>query len=85
MPKRFDAVKAEARRLGINTIVNRPQKGEVVPMGFVASGVAYAYLRHALAELGLTGRIPILRLGLSLGLLIYVFSPMVTFPPDSQL
>ncbi len=62
---RFEAVKAEARRLGVNRILHRPNKDEVVPMGFIASGVAYAYLAHALHELGLTGRIPILKLGMS--------------------
>jgi len=63
--RRLIAVQQEARRLGINRIVNRPQKGEVVPLGFVASGVAYAYLRQALAQMGLAGRFPILKLGLS--------------------
>ena len=61
----FAKVKAEARRLGINRILHGPQKDEVVPMGFVASGTAYAYLNHALAEMGLAGRIPILKLGMS--------------------
>ena len=61
----FQVLKAEARRLGINRTLHAPQKGEVVPMGFVASGVAYSYLAHALTELGLTGRLPILKLGMS--------------------
>lgn len=61
----LDRIKAAARRLGLNQILGRPQKGEKVPMGFIASGVAYAYLEHALAELGLTGRFPILKLGVS--------------------
>src|SRR5699024_9652588 len=37
----FAKVKDEARRLGLNRIINRPQKDEVVPMGFIASGVGY--------------------------------------------
>ena len=65
LPKRFAAVMAAARKYGINAIFNSAQKDEVVPLGFIASGVGFAYLRHALAELGLTGRIPILRLGMS--------------------
>ncbi|NJL32410.1 MAG: hypothetical protein HC898_12785 [Phycisphaerales bacterium] len=64
LEERFNAVKAEARKLGINRILYRPQKGEVVPMGFVAAGCAHAYLVHALNELGLLGRIPILKLGM---------------------
>ena len=62
---RHAAVCAEARRLGVNRIENRPQRGEVVPLGFVASGNGYAYLTHALEEMGLSGRMPILKLGLS--------------------
>ena len=62
--RRFAAVKAEARRLGINRILHRPVKDEVVPMGFIAAGGAYMYLAHALQELGLAGQIPILKLGM---------------------
>ncbi len=65
LEQRFGALKAEARRLGVNTIHHRPQKDEVVPLGFVATGMAFAYLNHALSEMGLFGRLPILRLGLS--------------------
>jgi indolepyruvate ferredoxin oxidoreductase len=61
---RHAAVKDAARTLGLNRILHKPQKGEVVPMGFIAYGNAYAYLAHALTELGLLGRIPILKLGL---------------------
>ena len=61
----FAAAKRAARELGINCIVNSPQKGERVPFGFVASGMAYSYLAHALEELGLRGRLPILKLGMS--------------------
>ncbi len=63
--EQFKTLKTEARRLGINRTLHAPQKGEVVPMGFVASGVAYSYLAHALTELGLAGRLPILKLGMS--------------------
>ena len=62
---RLTALKAEAARLGLNRIVNRPQKGEVVPLGFVAAGMAYACLTQALAQMGLAGRLPILKLGLT--------------------
>ncbi len=68
----FKRLKAEARRLGINEIHNRPQKGLVVPLGFIAAGTAASYLDHALDELGLTGRFPILKLGM-------------TYPVDGQI
>ena len=64
LEERLTSVKTEARRLGINRILFRPQKGEVVPMGFVVSGNGYAYLSHALNELNLTGRLPILKIGM---------------------
>jgi indolepyruvate ferredoxin oxidoreductase len=64
LDERLNAVKAAARQLGINRILHRPAKDEVVPMGFIAYGCAYAYLAHALAEMGLAGRIPILKLGM---------------------
>jgi indolepyruvate ferredoxin oxidoreductase len=65
MAARHAAVCAEARRVGINRIEHRPVRDEVVPLGFVASGASYAYLAHALEEMGLGGRFPILKLGLS--------------------
>ncbi|MAE60455.1 MAG: indolepyruvate ferredoxin oxidoreductase, partial [Planctomycetaceae bacterium] len=65
MADRHAAVCAEARQLGVNRIDHKRQKGETSALGFVASGMGYAYLRHALDELGLTGRLPILKLGLS--------------------
>jgi indolepyruvate ferredoxin oxidoreductase len=64
MAARHAAVLSEARRVGINRIDHKPQKGEVVPMGFVAAGLSHAYLLHALEELGLTGRFPVLKLGM---------------------
>lgn len=62
---RFAAVKAAARQLGINRILHRPQKDEIVDLGFIASGMGYAFLTHALREMGLSGRLPILKLGMS--------------------
>ncbi|WP_432797481.1 DUF6537 domain-containing protein [Poriferisphaera sp. WC338] len=64
LESRFAKVKTAARELGINRIVNGAQRGERVPMGFVASGVSYSFLTHALSEMGLMGRVPILKLGL---------------------
>jgi indolepyruvate ferredoxin oxidoreductase len=62
----------EARRLNVNRIMNRPHKDEVVPLGFIAGGTAYAFLSQALAQIGLAGRIPTLKLGL-------------TFPVDARI
>ncbi len=64
LDKRFDAVKILARQLGINRIWQAPQKGEVVPLGFIAPGAAYASLAQALFEMGLYGKLPILKLGM---------------------
>ena len=61
----FEVIKSKARELGINRILYPPQKGERVPLGFIGSGIGYAHLAHALTELGLTGRFPILKLGMS--------------------
>ncbi|QQE12638.1 2-oxoacid:acceptor oxidoreductase family protein [Planctomycetota bacterium] len=64
MTSRHDAVKKAARVLGVNKIIGAPQRGERVPLGFIASGGSYGYLCHALSEMGLNGRIPILKLGM---------------------
>ena len=65
MAKRHEAVMAAARKLGVNRILNKPQKGERAPFGFIAPGMGYAYLAQALEEMGLTGKFPILKVGLS--------------------
>ena len=61
----FEAIKVMARELGLNRILYPPQKGERVPLGFVASGMSYSYLNHALSEMGIVGRLPVLKVGLS--------------------
>lgn len=58
------ALFAEARDRGLNQIVNPAGKDESLPLGLVATGPGYAWIRQVLAELGLVGRLPILRLGL---------------------
>jgi len=58
------SITRQARELGINRLLHRPQKDEVVPFGFIAVGRAYAPLAHALDAMGLAGRMPILKLGL---------------------
>ncbi len=61
--ERFSKAKQRARELGINRI-DYPGEGRF-PMGFVASGTAHQYLLQALDELGLGGRLPVLKLGMS--------------------
>ncbi len=52
----------ESARLGVDRIVHPQPCAE---LGFVTSGLAYCYLEHALSEMGLAGRFPILKLGLT--------------------
>lgn len=55
-----------ARERGINEI--RPAvepSGDVPDVAFITSGLAYVYLEHALGILGLTGRFPIVKLGIT--------------------
>jgi len=65
LTERFERVLSRARELKINRIENAPVNGQTAPTGFIASGVAYAYLVHALEEMGLSGQLPILKIGLS--------------------
>jgi len=53
----------EVRRRRLDHVFNAPLPGEIVPLGFITFGTAHATLRHSLVLLGLTGRLPILRLG----------------------
>jgi indolepyruvate ferredoxin oxidoreductase len=52
----------EAARLGTDRI-DHPNPG--APFGFITSGETYCYLQHALTEMGLEGRFPILKLGIT--------------------
>jgi len=73
MPERFARLFESARRHGVNRIVNaRKNPRWRAEIGFVASGLGFCYLEHALAELGVADEIPILKLGIS-------------YPVDSQL
>lgn len=56
-------LQVEVRRRRLDQLFNAPLPGEVVPFGFITFGSAHGVLRHALSLLGLTGRLPILRLG----------------------
>lgn len=60
--ERFPAMIAGARELGLNRILPGDGGREV---GFVTSSLAYCYLEHALDLMGLSGRFPILKMGLT--------------------
>ncbi len=60
--RRFPAAIRHARGRNLNKILY--SNGERRKIGFVTSGLAYNYLEHALYELGMRGRFPILKLGL---------------------
>ena len=53
-----------ARRLELNVAVSLPSPGEREVVGFIAIGACERALVDVLGELGLTGRVPVLRLGL---------------------
>ncbi len=69
LEERFARLIARAKALQLNQII-RGRPGETV--GFISSGMAYCYLVQALDQLGLTGRYPMLKLG-------------VSYPLDTQL
>ena len=66
-PQRFAETMAAAKKLGINRIfpATSADAGSPAALGFIVTGMAGPYLQHVLADLGLTGVFPILRMGLS--------------------
>ncbi|XAM00535.1 hypothetical protein OT109_03925 [Phycisphaeraceae bacterium D3-23] len=62
---RVDVLLGIARGDRANVIINPPGRDEALPMGLVVGGVGYARLRQVISELGLVGRLPILRLGMA--------------------
>ncbi|MFW6146105.1 MAG: FAD-dependent oxidoreductase [Planctomycetota bacterium] len=62
--ERFARAVAAARRLGLNRL-ETPSDRRRAPVGVVTSGLAYGYLRQALSDMGLDGRLPILKYGLT--------------------
>jgi indolepyruvate ferredoxin oxidoreductase len=71
LPKRFEKLLDEARRRRVNQLVIPRSSQQPLRMGFISSGLSYCYLEHALLELGLSNRFPILKLG-------------ITYPVDPQ-
>ncbi len=58
------AVLAAVRSAGIVTNVNPPGRDEALPLALIALGRSFGWARQAMAELGLVGRVPMLRLGM---------------------
>ena len=78
-PARYRRLWASARRHGVNRITPGRSKNRA-PLGFISSALAYSYLEHALAQLGLTDAFPLLKLGITYPLdpeLIETFSDQV--------
>ncbi|HUI05787.1 MAG TPA: 2-oxoacid:acceptor oxidoreductase family protein [Verrucomicrobiae bacterium] len=66
MPERYARLFESARSYGVNQIVNaRENPRWRAEIGFVATGLGFCYLKHALAELGVADQVPILKLGIS--------------------
>ena len=66
-PARYERLWASAKRHGVNRM-NPGRTGSFngkAPLGFVSSALACLYLEHALAQLGLTGIFPVLKLGIT--------------------
>ncbi|MCP5523360.1 MAG: 2-oxoacid:acceptor oxidoreductase family protein [Verrucomicrobiales bacterium] len=66
LPERFERLWASARRHGVNQVL--PAVGKLnaeAGVGLITSASAYCYLRHALAELGVDGAFPILKVGVT--------------------
>jgi len=67
LESKFPRLLAAARKMGLNRMIPGKEKS----FAFVTAGASYTYLEQALAEFGLTGKFPILKLG-------------VTYPVDRQ-
>jgi len=63
LEKRYVLLLEEARH-SVNQILYAAP-GKTRQIGFVSTGLSYRYLEHALYEFGLSGKFPILKLGLS--------------------
>ncbi|MBI2870334.1 MAG: 2-oxoacid:acceptor oxidoreductase family protein, partial [Candidatus Omnitrophica bacterium] len=58
---RYERLLDEARKRHVNRIEYEDGRA---PVAFIASGLAHSYLEHALTELGLLGKFPVLKLAL---------------------
>ena len=63
LPRRFETLLKEAQSRQVNRLLYMTEKRS--PVGLIASGLTYCYVEHALHEMGLSGKIPLLKLGLT--------------------
>jgi TPP-dependent indolepyruvate ferredoxin oxidoreductase alpha subunit/Pyruvate/2-oxoacid:ferredoxin oxidoreductase gamma subunit len=65
-PRRHALAIQAARKLGLNAVIESggATAADPAPIGFIVTGVAESYLRQVLTEIGLTGRFPVLRMGM---------------------
>ncbi|HUW82293.1 MAG TPA: DUF6537 domain-containing protein [Phycisphaerae bacterium] len=59
---RFARLQEAARKLSVNRVENADGKAR---LGIITSGMAYQYVIQALADLGVSGRFPILKMGIT--------------------
>lgn len=62
---RYTRLWASARRHAANQILSGNDTNFEARIGFISSAAAYCYLRHALAEMGVDGHFPILKVGVT--------------------
>ena len=63
MSERYDKALNKARELGVNRIHDAGKSHS--SLGFIVTGLAMPYLKNLLADLGLSGKYPILQMGMS--------------------
>ena len=63
---RFEKLLEIVQEKGLNRLINLDESSKSrAAVGFITSGGSYSYLEHALFEMGLNGKFPILKLGLT--------------------
>lgn len=63
---RYEKLMKIVRQKGLNRFLNFDEKPHAkYPLAFITSGSSFCYLEHALFEMGLSGKFPILKLGMT--------------------
>jgi indolepyruvate ferredoxin oxidoreductase len=75
IPGRYERLHREVARLGANRLIDVPDSRETL---VVTSGMACQYVEQALANVGLTGRVPILKLAVTFPLDRNQFEPLLS-------
>lgn len=74
IPQRYDRLHQEVRQLGVNRLIDVAGRDEVL---IVTSGMAHQYVEQALANVGLEGQIPTLKLAITFPLDRSAFEPLL--------